>query len=308
MGPTATGKTDLALSLAKKFNGELIACDSRQVYRNLDIGTGKYPGEYKEVIKGNGYWEIDQVKVWMYDVADLSNRYAVYDYEKNAALVVDEIRKRDKLPIVVGGTGLYLKAVLEGLPNLEIPVDEELRSALQRLSKPEMQKKLQELSFPAWQGMNGSDRQNPRRLMRAIELIAAKPNQLGNKKPGLKNYNLLKIGLTAPREILKGKIDGRALEWIKNGIVKEVDDLLKAGISKKRITELGLEYAIIVEYLDKNISFDQMIEKIQTKVRQYAKRQMTWFKKEKNIFWFDVTGKNTQGNIEKQVAKWYDNR
>src|SRR3989338_8195331 len=118
-GSTSTGKTDLALNLAKKFNGELVSCDSRQVYKKLDIGTGKLPGKQVNTEKGNGFWWLDGVKVWMYDVVNFRQQYTVYDYVKDADQVIENILSREKLPIIVGGTGLYLKALLEGLPNLD---------------------------------------------------------------------------------------------------------------------------------------------------------------------------------------------
>src|SRR3989338_8125799 len=122
LGPTATGKTDLAINLAKKFNGELIACDSRQVYKGLDIGTGKYPAQYKKLKKGEGFWEIDGIKIWMYDKVFLNIQYTVFDYVKDAEIVIKDILDRGKLPIVVGGTGLYLRALSEELHNLSVPI------------------------------------------------------------------------------------------------------------------------------------------------------------------------------------------
>lgn len=166
LGPTATGKTDLALNLAKKFNGELMSCDSRQVYKGLDIGTGKLPG--KEVSsrgrwasgpkRGEGFWEMGGIKVWMYDVAGPKTHYTVYDYNKRARKVIEDIIKRDKLPIIVGGTGLYLRALLEGLPNLKIPTDNKLRGKLEKLSLDELQKRLKSLSPAAFQKLTDSDK------------------------------------------------------------------------------------------------------------------------------------------------------
>ena len=141
LGPTATGKTDLALQLAGKFQGELVACDSRQVYKGLDIGTGKEPREKGKVVKGKGFWEIDRAKIRMYDVADPKVQYTVADYVKEAAKAVEDISSRAKLPIIVGGTGFYLKALLLGLSNLSVPVDLKLRKQLEKLSVGELQEK-----------------------------------------------------------------------------------------------------------------------------------------------------------------------
>lgn len=309
LGSTATGKTDLAIKLAKKFNGEIISCDSRQVYKGLDIGTGKLPGGKVQVIKYAGWWEIDGIKVWMYDVADLKQQYTVADYVKDAEKKINEILKKGKLPVVVGGTGLYLKALLYGMSNLEIPVDKKLREQLNELNLEQLQKKLQELNKEGWNKLNISDRQNPRRLIRHTELYLMRQQNKSQKiEHKNQNYDILKIGLKVPREILYEKINDRAVDWIKYGIVDEVKKIISREIAKKRIKDLGLEYAVILEFLEKKISPGQMLEKMQNKVRQYAKRQITWFQKEKDIFWFDITNENFTIELEKTVRKWYDSR
>lgn len=315
LGPTSTGKTDLALKFAKKFNGGLIACDSRQVYVGLDIGTGKLPSAKFQ--KHDRFWEINDIKIWMYDVVDPKRQYTVYDYVKDANGVINDIFERGKLPIIVGGTGLYLKALLEGLSNLSIPVDKRLRQELDKLSLIRLQEKLKKISSEKWTSLNYSDRQNPRRLIRAIEIASTNLTSEESLPPPLElrrtgrvtvrgGFKTLKIGLTAPREVLYKKINDKVLEWIKERIVDEVSKLIKKGLSKKRLMELGLEYAVVVEYLDKKISLDQMIEKMQNKVRQYAKRQIIWFKKEKEVCWFDISHKNYIDKVENLVAKWYD--
>lgn len=310
LGPTATGKTDLAFQLARKFQGELIAADSRQVYRGLDIGTGKMPSRKMTLEKSKGSWKINGVKVWMYDVVDPKKQYSVASYAKDANQVINKIFKKGKRPILVGGTGLYFKALLEGLSNLGIPMDMQLRKILSSLSLEQLQKRLQELSPKKWKDINNSDRQNPRRLIRAIELstLSLRGVKRSRLRSGLiaRDDKVLKIGLTASREIIYERINNKALEWVELGVVDEVRNLLKKGVTKKRITELGLEYAVIVEYLDEKISLDQMIEKMQNKVRQYAKRQMTWFKKEKEVYWFNITDKNFVPKVEELVNKWYD--
>ncbi|MFA5932813.1 MAG: tRNA (adenosine(37)-N6)-dimethylallyltransferase MiaA [Microgenomates group bacterium] len=307
LGPTATGKTDLALDLAKKLNGELVSCDSRQVYKGLDIGTGKMPGKDLGFKKYDLRWEIDGTDVWMYDVADFKTQYTVKDYVNQAEKVIEDIINRNKLPIIVGGTGLYLKALLEGLPNLQIPVDEKLRMELEKLPLNELQEKLQSLSPVIWKKLNESDQKNPRRLLRSIELILMNPYiKTTQKKVGIKaKYEILKIGLTAPREILKKRIFDRLLSRFKNGLVKESITLNKKGLTFKRMKSLGLEYGMLAELLQKKISEEQFLQILNTKIYQYSKRQLTWFKTDKNILWFDITGKNSRQELEKQIQKWY---
>lgn len=309
LGPTATGKTDLALYLAKKFNGEIVSCDSRQVYVGLDVGTGKMPNgqwiiDNGQLKKGQGSWEMNRVKIWMYDVVGFKKQYSVYDYVKGANLVIGEISKRGKLPIIVGGTGLYLKALLEGLPNLAIPVDQRLRRQLLKLSKEELQQKLQKFSFKRWQGMNESDRENPRRLVRAIEL-AISDHEID---PSLvaRDDNVLKIGLTAKRDVLYKRVDERVVSRINQGMIEEAKALHAESLALKRMRQLGLEYGVLADYLEDKIqSADIFIKTLQQKIHGYLRRQLTWFKKEKEVFWFDITNKKYPGNVEKRVSKWY---
>lgn len=321
LGSTSTGKTDLALNLAKKFNGELISCDSRQVYCGLDIGTGKMPGgdlRFKikdlRIKKGRGYWEIEGIKIWMYDVVDPRRQYTVADFVRDARKMIGDIRERGKLPIVVGGTGLYLKALLEGLPNLAIPLDKNLRKKLEKLSKEKLQEKLQKTSPDRWESLNESDRQNPRRLVRAIEiatsLVSLAPR---NDNERACDDNVLKIGLTAPRHILYQKIDERVVDRINQGMIDEAEKLHKEGLSFKRMRQLGLEYGVLADYLEGKItSKNELVKILQGKIHGFARHQITWFKKpclpagrEKDVAWFDIMGKNFPSDVEKMITKWY---
>lgn len=308
LGSTATGKTDLGLMLAKKFNGEVIACDSRQVYKKLDIGTGKLPNPKSKIPikKGDGFWEIDGVKIWMMDVVGLDTQFTVSDYSRDAQKVVSSITSRKKLPIIVGGTGLYLKALLYGLPNLAIPIDQKLRGELEVLSKNELQKKLKHLSPTTWDDLNESDKQNPRRLLRAIELHMNPYNIVEEKIGLIDKYNVLKVGLIAPRSEIYQKVDLRIIDWFDQGILDEVRGLLKEGFNKQRFNRLGLEYSLIGQFLvDGNLSQEKLIEDIKGVLHAYVRRQQTWFKKESNVDWFDITGQHVLKKIETFVSKWY---
>lgn len=317
LGPTSTGKTDLTLSLAKRFHGELVACDSRQVYRGLDIGTGKLPSRKWEVgggrwKRGKGFWEIDGVKVWMYDVVDPKRQYTVFDYVKEANKIIDGILKRGKLPIIVGGTGLYLKALLEGLSNLTIPLDLKLRKKLEKLSLDELQKMLQQVSPKRWGKMNDSDKQNPRRLIRAIEMANSHrlttPDLEMTKEESIGYRNdALKIGLTAPREILYQRIDERVVSRINQGMIDEAKKLHESGLSFKRMRQLGLEYGVLASFLQGAVKTrNEFIKIMQGKIHGFARRQITWFKREKEVFWLDISNKNYAHKVENLVAKWYD--
>jgi tRNA dimethylallyltransferase len=324
LGPTATGKTDLALQLAKKFEGELVAGDSRQIYQGLDVGTGKLPGKfqitnYKFQInsksqisnfqKGKGFWIIAGMKIWLYDIADPKKRYDVSEYVKDAGRVIEDIVSRGKLPIIVGGTGLYLKALLHGLPNLEKPVDPKLREELEKLNLEELQEKLADLSSSVFKSLNFSERNNPRRLIRHIELQSnsSGTSNIQNTSYNIQNFDLLKIGLTTARAVLNERIDQRVKSRIEQGMIEEAENLHKKGLSFKRMRELGLEYRYLADYLEGVIKDkEEFITILQNKIHQYAKRQMTWFKKEPGIKWFDIQDEEVSYKVEKLVQEWYN--
>ena len=303
LGPTSTGKTDLAIELAKKFNGELISCDSRQVYTGLDIGTGKLPGRKVSVEKGNGFWILDGIKIWMYDVADPKKQYSVFKYITKAEKSLEQIKKSGRLPIIVGGTGLYLKGLLYGFSNSGIPMDKKLRKNLENLTLDELQKKLQNLSIKKWVNLNSSDQKNPRRLIRALELIIMKPKRKRIHPPtdGQK-FGVLKIGLTASKEVLYKRIDERVISRINQGMIDEAKNLHENGLSLKRMRQLGLEYRILADYLDSKIARNNLIVIMQGKIHHYVRRQITWFKKEKQVNWFNITSKDFKKKVEKLVA------
>lgn len=305
LGPTATGKTDLALNLAEKFNGELVSCDSRQVYKDLDIGTGKYPSKKYKIEKRNGFWEIGSNRVWMYDVVNLKKQYTVANYVRDANKIIEDIYKRDKLPIIIGGTGFYFKALLKGLPNLSIPIDIKLRKKLQKLSKDELQKKLQEISAERWKALNQSDRQNPRRLVRAIELSLVKPKI--QKKLDKQKTNALKIGLTARRNILYKKADEGVIKRINSGMVEEARKLQSMGLGLQRMRRLGLEYGILADFLEDKIKTkEDLIKIMQGEIHGFIRRQLTWFKRDIEINWFDINMSDYQARIEKLILDWYN--
>ncbi len=312
LGPTATGKTDLAIKLAKNFNGELVSCDSRQVYVGLDIGTGKLPSNLTadlKIRKDKKFWEIDGIKIWMYDVVSFKKQYTVADYMKDADKVIVDIISRGKLPIIIGGTGYYLKGLLQGLPSLSVPTDQSLRKDLEKLSLLELQLKLQKLSIDRWNSLNSSDQKNPRRIIRSIEILSMYGFIKTNKynKSQKNKYNTLKIGLTAPREVLYKKAGLRVLTRLDQGMIEEVNDLLTKGLTLKRMRSLGLEYRVLADYLNGQIKTkEELINVLKGKIHGYLRRQLTWFKKETDIFWFDISQRQYNKEIEKRVLQWYD--
>lgn len=284
-GPTATGKTVLAATLAKKFNGELISADSRQVYRGMDIGTGKdRPAS---------------VRVWLYDVVNPDEEFSVAHFQRLARSAIEDINKRGKLPIVVGGTGLYIKSLIEPMETINIPPNVSLRQALETLTLEQLQKKLQGFSMDAWNSMNQSDRRNPRRLIRKIEVF--QHGYYGdNNYNNYKNYDFLILGLTAPLPILYERIDQRVEDRMKQGIVEEVQRLLDKGYTWDLPAMNTFGY---IEWKDVHKNTDEIVQSWKYHEHAYARRQMTWFRKQKGIVWFDTTQVE---NVIKQVDVWYN--
>jgi len=274
VGPTASGKTSLGVFLAKKFNGEIVSADSRQVYRGLDLGTGKDLKDY------------DGIKYHLIDICNPEDKFTLFDWLKLAREAINDIYKRGKLPIVVGGTGLYIQALVEGfeIKNTAKATNAKKysRKCLNSKSIGELQNILADL---AKEKLEKIDKNNPRRLIRAIE-IAQEGDEPTKKKP---NFEALQIGINLKREELYKKIDKRVDERFRQGMLEEVQGLVGSGINKKWLLSLGLEYKIIGNYVlsedkDKN-SFEKMKQELKYKIHQYARRQLIWFRRFPEIKW-----------------------
>ena len=291
-GPTATGKTSLGIYLAKKFNGEIVSADSRQVYKNMDIGTGKEWGE--------------DVKIWGYDLVSPKNEFSVSRYLKFANKTIVDIERRGKLPMLVGGTGLYVKSVVDGIQTVNIPRNKKLRKNLEIMDTNQLYEHLSQLdSFKAG-SMNSSDKKNPRRLIRAIEV--AMWNIDNFKKPGsrvTKTFDTLFIGLTAKPEFLENKINIRVEERIKRGFGDEVKKLIDSGVDWNDQSMMSLGYRQWRDYYEGAIDRDTVTGEWKKEERKYARRQMIWWKKDPRINWFDIQLPEYQKKVEKLVEKWY---
>jgi tRNA dimethylallyltransferase len=266
LGPTASGKTDLSIKLAKKFNGEIISADSRQIYRGMDIGSGKVTKK-----------EMKNIPHYLLDVASPKKRFAVTQYRKLALKAIKDIQKRGKLPILVGGTAFYIQAVIDGITIPEVKADWKLRKQLEKEDNLyEILKKLDP------QRAETIDKDNPRRLIRAIEIVLKTKKPIPKIKQNPIKSDVLIIGIT--KNNLKELINKRLFKRLKNGMIAEIKNL-RSIISWKRLEEFGLEYRFIAQYLQGKISKQTMIDKIQKESEHFAKRQMTWFKKDKRINW-----------------------
>ena len=308
-GPTATGKTSLGLLLAKEFDGEIVSADSRQVYIGMDIGTGKdipVNSNFQTPISKLGFYEINGIKVFGYDLVSPKEEFSVSKYLKFADKVIADIHARGKLPILVGGTGLYIKGVVDGIPTVDVPRNKKLRKNLEAMNADQMYEHLSQLdSFKAG-SMNSSDKKNPRRLIRAIEVAMW---MIDNSKKDLDQnktvYDTLFVGLTAPVEFVENKISRRVDERIENGFEEEVKKLIDFGVDWDDQSMMSLGYRQWRDYAEGAVENEAAIGEWKKEERKYAKRQMVWFKKDLRVNWFDVKEAKYKEKVENLVKKWY---
>ncbi len=259
LGETATGKSSLSVKLAKKIGGEVISADSRQVYKDLDIGTGKITQK-----------EMRGVPHYLLDVANPKKKFTVTEYQKKAVYAIADICKRGKVPIICGGTGFYIDAITKGVVFPEVPPNLKLRKILEKKDNIDLLKILKKIDP---RRVKNIDIKNKVRLVRAIEIAKAlgKVPEIKEKKP---QYEFIKIGLSLPIDILEKKVTKRVKQMFEDGLLKEIQKLKKKGVSEKRLKELGFEY------------YKPTQETVVRETIKYAKRQMTWFKRDKEIKWF----------------------
>ena len=278
-GPTASGKTALSIELAKKINGEIISADSMQIYKDMDIGTAKPTETEKQGITH-----------YLLDFVSPEERYSVADYKKEAKKAIQTILKKGKTPIIVGGTGLYIDSLIYEIDFPELEIDLEYREELEKIAQEKgleyLYKKALEIDEEAMQKISQNDK---KRIMRVLEIY----HQTGKKKSQLDieskkepDYDYKVFAITMERQILYDRINKRVDIMIQNGLVQEVENLCEK--YKEFPTAMqGLGYKEVVEYLDGKLNKEEMIEKIKQESRRYAKRQLTWFRKNKQTIWLN---------------------
>jgi tRNA dimethylallyltransferase len=267
VGPTAVGKSDFAVEYALKHNGEIISADSRQVYKGLDIGTGKIT---KDEMRG--------VPHHLLDVADPHENFNVGKFKALAEIAIKDIVSRGKLPIICGGTGFYIDAVVNNITYPDVPHNEKLREELEKKSAPDLLEILKKCDEEYALSLNNSEQNNPQRLTRSIEIATALgkvPKIIQEESP----YEVTWIKLELPLEELKQRIYTRLIKRINNGMIEEVQNLNTKGLPWERMEELGLEYRYVSRLLRKLITKEEMIEQLKNEIWHYAKRQILWFKK-----------------------------
>lgn len=295
LGPTASGKTSVAAQLALQINGEIISADSRQVYRGMDIGTGKDLADY--TINGT------TIPYHLIDIVDAGYEYNVFEYQRDFIRVFEEIVSRNKFPLVCGGSGMYIEAVLKGYKLINVPVNESLREKLRGKSLSELTKILKGYKNVH----NNSDIETSKRAIRAIEI-----EEYYRTHPAIDTrfpeINSLIVGIKFDREIRRQRITQRLKQRLDSGMVDEVKALLEKGISPESLIYYGLEYKFLTQYVIGEIGYDEMFHQLEIAIHQFAKRQMTWFRHmEKNgsqIHWLD--GNMPSEEKIDQIKQWMD--
>lgn len=294
-GQTATGKTNLGLKLAKENNGEIINADSRQIYQYLNTITGKAINKNQKFFlwkKINhfqiGYYLFDSIKIWLYDVVTPDQYFSSYHFIQLANLVIKQIKKQNKIPIIVGGTYFYLKHLLYGF-DYQVNPNWQLREKLEKLTLNQLQKELLKINPNIKNEMNSSDWQNPRRLIRKIEIFHEKRKQTNPSPMNFKNKIDQFIGLKfSSKEKLIKTIHYRVKKRIDQGAIEEVKTLLKLGYHENDFGLKTIGYQQIIAYLKGKLSYEEAIDQWITKEIQYAKRQLTFMKKDSNIQWKEI--------------------
>ncbi|GFN37138.1 tRNA (adenosine(37)-N6)-dimethylallyltransferase MiaA [Tepidimicrobium xylanilyticum] len=298
VGPTAIGKTTLSIDLAQKINGEIISADSMQIYKYMNIGTAKVKKE-----------EMENIPHYLIDIVYPDEEFTVADYKKCAEKCICEINKRGKIPIVVGGSGLYLNSLVYDLNFSKVKPNEEFRRKYNELAdiygNQYIFDELYNVDQATAKRINSNDR---KRIIRALEIYyeTGKPmsNYNLNFRKETDKYNLAMIGLTTDRATLYNQINRRVDQMIQEGLIDEVKNLLSMGYDKNLVSMQAIGYKEIVEYLEGNMNLNEAIEILKRNTRRFAKRQLTWFKRDKRIHWIDVTRYSSVADITEYIINY----
>jgi tRNA dimethylallyltransferase len=298
IGPTAIGKTDLSIKLAQMMKGEIISADSMQIYKYMNIGSAKVT---KEEMQGVPHHLIDNV----YPDED----FTVANYKNHATTLISNINKKGKLPIIAGGTGLYINSIVYDLQFTEVPPSETIRNQLELLSNEELHKKLEKVDKISVNKLNVNDR---KRVIRALEIYKSTGKTMSEYNKDFRSenqdYNLVMIGLNMDRKRLYDRINHRVDIMINSGLVDEVKGLLGMGYNKNLVSMQGIGYKEIIMYLEEEISLDESIELIKQKSRNYAKRQLTWFRRDERIKWMNLDDYSNLEQLSKDIIQYTNNK
>ncbi|MBI2098382.1 MAG: tRNA (adenosine(37)-N6)-dimethylallyltransferase MiaA [Candidatus Wildermuthbacteria bacterium] len=274
VGPTASGKSELAVKLARRFDGEIVSADSRQVYRGLDIGSGKITQK-----------ETMGIPHHLLDVASPKRTFTVAQYQRRAIQAIASISRRNKLPFFVGGSPFYIYAVVDGIVIPEVKPNTKLRQELEKLSIEELYEKLKSLD-PA--RANTIEQKNKRRLVRALEIVLTTGKPISPLQKNAPSFDVLMLGIRRSPEELKKRIKKRLDKRLRQGMIREVERLHREGVSWRRLEAFGLEYRYIAQFFQGKITKQEMITRIQKESEAFVRRQMVWFKKDPRIHWISI--------------------
>lgn len=293
LGPTASGKSEVALKLAKKFNGEIVSADSRQVYREMDIGTGKMPRDKKAIRLNGGLAEkarnkklrpviIKNIPHYLIDIINPDKDFSVAEYKELAIEIIRDIQRRGKIPLLAGGTGLYISTIVDNLEIPKVKPNPALRKKLEKMPLAELLKQLKKSDPAAFKTI---DKNNKRRIIRSLEVTISTGKPFSKQRQiGQPLFDILEIGIDVPREKLYKRIDQRVEKMIKTGLVRETDKLAKK-YSWKFPSMSGIGYKEIGMYLRGEIRIEKAKELMKFGTHAYARRQMTWFRRNQKIKW-----------------------
>lgn len=291
LGATSTGKSDLAIDIARLCDGEVISADSRQVYRGMDLGSGKVTAE-----------EMRSIPHHLLSIADPTERFSAHDFKTLGENALVDILSQGKTPIVCGGTGFYIDSLVSGTQLAQVPENSVLRSKLESKDLNQLQQLLKKKA--SRKEYNSIDIQNKVRIVRALEIldsIGHIPKPKTNKK-----YNVLYIGLDIPKETLNDMILARIHKRMEAGMIAEVKTLLENGVTHERLHELGLEYRHVSLHIKDDTPYTEMVENLLADTKRFVKRQRTWFKRNKNIHWFNPLASADIDTIKNLVKKFLE--
>jgi tRNA dimethylallyltransferase len=291
LGTNASGKSELGIRLASHFGGEIISADSRQVYRGLDLGSGKVSPEQARIVPHH-----------LIDVAEATDYYSLAQYQQAAYRAIDSIGEAGKMPFLVGGTGLYVSAIVEGYELVDVPPNESLRAELENLPLDQLVERLKKADPEA---ASRIDQNNPRRIIRAIEIASAGHTHAAGRQRSPR-YDCLQLGLNWPRAMLEQRIEKRLRDRLAGGMIDEVAGLRRRGVSDLRLEKLGLEYRYLTRYLRGELGgVDNLRLQLGIAIRQFAKEQITWFKRDRRIIWLDTT-KDYYQEARDRIHEWHE--
>jgi len=290
VGPTAVGKTELAIPLAQRLNGEILSCDSMQVYRGMDIGTAKASPEEQALVPHH-----------LIDIVDVDHNFTVAEYQQRARQLIEDINQRGKIPLLVGGTGLYYQAVVDNYSFYPMATRQDIRKQLQaevaEKGLPELYTRLQEIDPDYATKISPQDE---KRIIRALEVFALTGIPFSKQQTRQRNtYTLAAVGLYLNRETLYQRINERVDKMLARGLIDEVRKFRGQGYGLDNNAMQALGYKQVIYYLEGLMSYEEMVEAIKKETRRFAKRQYTWFKRDERIKWFDVSQDSQEALVEK---------